>query len=273
MTFSSTSSSWTPVASSKQSHYGTCEGPIVGVDRIFVAWQFGNTEENEGRKLRPLFMIHTLEIQWGTEPEHGKLEEIPNMAIIPWCSMFHVDGVFFTSGRFSSHHPIFHPSTWYPPTLPFQHLWSWDPTSRAPTKWPLPRLASFESSSFWSSKIHQRGRRGQGGRVIFYRFSQLKIWYDMIWYEVIWYDMIWSNMIYPSLKHRKGEFTKEKMLLGGPCFLWDSVSFQSLGSVLTKACKGLSKTPTSTSPWNISGFSLEMMALNPSKPSTSYGQV
>lgn len=40
--------------------------------------------------------------------------------------------------------------------------------------------------------------------------------------------MIWSNMIYPSLKHRKGEFTKERMLLEG-CFLWDSVSFQSLG--------------------------------------------
>ena len=139
-----------------------------------------------GTEIASMFVIHTLEIQWGTEPEHGKLEEIPNMAIIPWCSMFHVDGVFFTSGRFSSHHPIFHPSTWYPPTLPFQHLWSWDPTSRAPTKWPLPRLASFESSSFWSSKIHQRARRGQGGRVIFCRFSQLKIWYGMIWYDMIW---------------------------------------------------------------------------------------
>lgn len=62
-----------------------------------------------GTEIAPIiYDSHTLEIQWGTEPEHGKLEEIPNMAIIPWCSMFHVDGVFVTSGRFSSHHPIFH---------------------------------------------------------------------------------------------------------------------------------------------------------------------
>ena len=184
MTFSSTSSSWTPVTSSKQSHYGTCEGPIVGVDRIFVAWQFGNTEENEGRKLRPLFIIHTLEIQCGTEPEHGKPgrdSEHGNHSMmfhVPcrWCICY-----IWEILKSPSYLP---PSTWYPPTLPFQHLWSWDPTSRAPTKWPLPRLASFESSSFWSSKIHQRGRRGQGGRVIFCRFSQLKIWYDMIWYDM-----------------------------------------------------------------------------------------
>lgn len=60
-----------------------------------------------GTEIASMFVIRTLEIQWGTEPEHGKLEEIPNMAIIPWWSMFHFD-VFFTSGRFSSHHPIFH---------------------------------------------------------------------------------------------------------------------------------------------------------------------
>ena len=99
MTFSSTSSSWTPVASSKQSHYGTCEGPIVGVDRIFVAWQFGNTEENEGRKLLPCLWF----TPWKSNAERNlnmeNLEEIPNMAIIPWCSMFHF---------VSSHHPIFH---------------------------------------------------------------------------------------------------------------------------------------------------------------------
>ena len=82
--------SWTPMASSKQSHYGTCEGPIVGVDRIFVAWHV----DTEWRVTMVPCLWKTLEIQRGTEPENGNLEEVPNLAIIlllefhvpfPWC--------------------------------------------------------------------------------------------------------------------------------------------------------------------------------------------
>ena len=82
--------SWTQMASSKESHYGTCEGPIVGVDRIFVAWHV----DPEWQVTMVPCLWKTLEIQRGTEPENGNLEEVPNLAIIlllkfhvpfPWC--------------------------------------------------------------------------------------------------------------------------------------------------------------------------------------------